>query len=168
MAKANRARKQGQRQGAKPISSTKAKRAPVRAGLRGSAALRAAGRVLADPDAEAESEQAAHDLVEQVDRAADELEALRELARLVMASFTSDGQPFPTGADMVSETLKCARDDLELLEHASSGPMPFVRAQYRIDVGFALARYLEAFGYPKNAAELDVGAQLQAEQGGAS
>ena len=164
---ANRARKQGQRQGAKLISSTKTKRTPVPAGLRGSAALRAAGRVLADPDAEAESEQAAHDLVDQVDRAADELDALRDLVRLVVASFTSDGAPFPTGADMVREALKCARDDLELLEHAD-GPMTFVRAQFRIDVGFALARYLDAFGYPQSAGDREVGAQLQAEQGGAS
>lgn len=121
--------------------------------------IRAAKRVGREPEPADEA----------LDRTEEKLDFLNEIVRAAAIAYTHDGCPFPTAAEMVSETLKCARDDIELLAHCEMGEMPFVRAQYRIDLGMLIASYIETFGYPKSSAESLVGDELDAEQaGGAS
>lgn len=128
---------------------------PVTKELRRAGARIAYAPAVEEPEPEAE-----------LDRSDEELDFLREIVRAAAIAYTHDGIPFPTAADMVSETLKCARDDIELLAHCEMGDMPFVRTQYRIDLGMLIASYIEAFGYPRSSDERLVGAQLEAEQAG--
>jgi hypothetical protein len=125
---------------------------PVTSGIR-----RAARRIGLEP---AESELPTADL----DRTDEELDVLRELVRKVLRAYEHDGISHPTRAALLGEVLKCARDDMELLENAEE-PMMFLRAQYRVDIGFMVADYLDSFGYPESDEYRAVREKVEAEQG---
>jgi hypothetical protein len=97
-----------------------------------------------------------------IDRTAEELEALRAIVRESLHIFDNDGHPFPSREDILSEALKCASDDLELLENCDE-QMSFVRAQSRIRLALSLADYVKHFGFPKSAEEIELGERIDAE-----
>jgi hypothetical protein len=151
---ANKARIQGRNQGERRVSTQDHREA-----------LRAGARVLADPNAQAESLEAAEELCEQTEKICDELESLRAILRTALWTFEHQGAGRGSSRELIEEALRSARDDIDMLEHAVDAPgLRFCRAQYRIDLAFAIAKHLDTFGTPMSEGELTVARAVEAEQ----